>query len=57
MEIGRVASIEVNHKSVEVGKAGMEVCIKVVPAPGDAPKLFGRHFEASDVLVSKVMEL
>ena len=54
MEIGRVSSIEVNHKTVERAIKGQEVCIKIDPIPGDAPKMFGRHFEATDLLVSKV---
>ena len=57
MEIGRVVSIENNHKPVEVAKKGTEVCIKVDPIPGDAPKMLGRHFDENDLLVSKVIVL
>ena len=32
----------------------MEVCIKIEPTPGDTPKLYGRHFDHTDLLVSKV---
>lgn len=32
----------------------MEVCIKIIPTPGDTPKLYGRHFDFNDQLVSKV---
>lgn len=32
----------------------MEVCIKIEPVPGEAPKMFGRHFDETDMLVSKV---
>jgi len=49
-----VTSIEYNHKSVESARKGQEVCIKIEPVPGEAPKMFGRHFEAKDFLVSKV---
>jgi len=49
-----VTSIEYNHKSVESARKGQEVCIKIEPIPGEAPKMFGRHFEAKDFLVSKV---
>lgn len=54
MDIGRVVSVEYNHKPVEIAKQGQEVCIKIQAYPGEAPKMFGRHFEADDVLVSKV---
>lgn len=52
-----VTSIEYNHKSVESARKGQEVCIKIEPVPGEAPKMFGRHFEAKDFLVSKVSKL
>ncbi|XP_068458112.1 eukaryotic translation initiation factor 5B isoform X4 [Clinocottus analis] len=54
VDIGVVTSIEMNHKSVESAKKGQEICIKVEPVPGDSPKMFGRHFEATDIIVSKI---
>ena len=51
---GRVTSIEVNHKPIDKAPTGQEVCIKIDPTPGEAPKMFGRHFDESDLLVSKV---
>ncbi|NXG92075.1 IF2P factor, partial [Stercorarius parasiticus] len=54
VEIGIVTSIEVNHKPVEVAKKGQEVCVKIEPIPGESPKMYGRHFEATDILVSKI---
>jgi len=57
LDIGRVVSIEVNNKPVERATKGQEVCIKIESPPGDAPKMFGRHFDASDILVSKVWML
>jgi translation initiation factor 5B len=53
-EIGRVTSIENNHKPVGKAVKGQEVCIKIEPIPGDAPKLYGRHFDHTDLLFSKV---
>lgn len=53
-DIGVVSSIEVNHKQVEAAKKGEEVCIKVEAPGGDAPRLYGRHFDHTDLLVSKV---
>lgn len=57
VELGMVTSIEYNHKPVESARKGQEVCIKIEPVPGEAPKMFGRHFEAKDFLVSKVSTL
>lgn len=57
VDLGMVTSIEYNHKSVESARKGQEVCIKIEPVPGEAPKMFGRHFEAKDFLVSKVSAL
>lgn len=54
VDIGVVTSIEMNHKPVDSAKKGQEVCVKIEPIPGEAPKMFGRHFEATDILVSKV---
>lgn len=49
-----MTSIEVNHKQVETARKGQEVCIKIEPIPGESPKMFGRHFDETDMLVSKV---
>lgn len=53
-DIGVVSSIEVNHKVVGMARSGEEVCIKVEPTGGEAPRLYGRHFDHTDTLVSKV---
>lgn len=54
VELGVVTSIEYNHKSVETARKGQEVCIKIESVPGEAPKMFGRHFDEKDFLVSKI---
>ncbi|XP_051283046.1 eukaryotic translation initiation factor 5B [Dicentrarchus labrax] len=54
VDIGVVTSIEMNHKSVDSAKKGQEICIKIEPIPGESPKMYGRHFEATDVIVSKI---
>ena len=54
IDIGVVTSLEVNHKSVEVCRKGVEVCLKIEHAGGEAPRLYGRHFDHSDLLISKV---
>lgn len=56
MDIGVITSIELNHKAIDCAKKGQEVCIKIEPIPGEAPKMYGRHFEATDIIVSKVSE-
>ena len=43
-----------NNKDVDTATKGMEVCIKIEPVPGEAPKMFGRHFTEEDLLISKV---
>ncbi|XP_038674103.1 eukaryotic translation initiation factor 5B isoform X2 [Scyliorhinus canicula] len=54
VDIGIVTSIEVNHKQVDFARKGQEVCIKIEPIPGESPKMYGRHFEATDFIVSKI---
>lgn len=52
--VGDVASVEKNNVAVDVAKDNDEVCIKIVGAQGEAPKLLGRHFEKEDILVSQI---
>ncbi|KAL7049704.1 hypothetical protein ACKWTF_003828 [Chironomus riparius] len=52
--LGIVASIENNHKTVPTARKGLEVCIKIEPVPGETPKMFGRHFDENDMLLSKI---
>ncbi|KAI4871985.1 hypothetical protein NFI96_034512, partial [Prochilodus magdalenae] len=54
VDIGIVTGIEVNHKPVDTAKKGQEICVKIEPIPGEAPKMYGRHFEAVDIIVSKI---
>lgn len=54
IEVGRVSSMQVNHKPVEKAMKGQDLCIKIDPVPGEAPKMYGRHFDHTDLLVSKV---
>lgn len=54
VDIGIVTSIESNHKQIDTARKGQEICIKIEPIPGESPKMFGRHFEAEDMLMSKV---
>ena len=52
-DIGVVSSLELNHKTVDTARQGSEVCIRV-ESTSDAPRLYGRHFDHTDLLVSKV---
>ncbi|XP_055530213.1 eukaryotic translation initiation factor 5B [Wyeomyia smithii] len=54
VDLGVVTSIEANHKQIETARKGQEVCIKIDPIPGETPKMFGRHFDENDMLVSKI---
>ncbi|CAN4099645.1 unnamed protein product [Withania somnifera] len=55
IDIGRIASIENNHRPVDSAKKGQRVAIKIVGSNSEEQqKMFGRHFEIDDELVSKV---
>ena len=32
----------------------LQVCVKIEAPGGDAPKMFGRHFDETDMLISRV---
>lgn len=42
---------------MESARKGQDVCIKIENVPGETPKLYGRHFDETDILVSKVSVL
>ncbi|XP_044512296.1 eukaryotic translation initiation factor 5B-like [Mangifera indica] len=53
IDIGRIASIENNHKPVDIAKKGQKVAIKIVGSNSEEQqKMYGRHFEIEDELVS-----
>uniref|UniRef100_M0ZYJ3 32 kDa thylakoid membrane protein n=183 Tax=cellular organisms TaxID=131567 RepID=M0ZYJ3_SOLTU len=55
IDIGQIASIENNHRPVDSAKKGQRVSIKIVGSNcEEIQKMFGRHFEMEDDLVSKV---
>uniref|UniRef100_A0A1D1XVZ2 Eukaryotic translation initiation factor 5B n=1 Tax=Anthurium amnicola TaxID=1678845 RepID=A0A1D1XVZ2_9ARAE len=55
IDIGRIASIEINHKQVDVAKKGQKVAIKIIgSSPEEQQKMYGRHFEIEDELVSHI---
>lgn len=51
--LGRVTSIEADHKAKESIKCGEEACVKI-ESDSDTTYLYGRHFSFKDELVSKV---
>ncbi|RMX39251.1 hypothetical protein pdam_00018988, partial [Pocillopora damicornis] len=54
LDIGVLTGIEANHKPLTEARKGMEVCVKIESPPGEAPKMYGRHFDDTDLLVSKI---
>jgi translation initiation factor aIF-2/yIF-2 len=51
--IGKVISIQKDHKEVDIGKKGSSVCIKVDNQ--ENPSIaYGRHFDNTNVLCSKI---
>ncbi|XP_019083407.1 PREDICTED: eukaryotic translation initiation factor 5B-like [Camelina sativa] len=54
IDIGRIASIENNHKPVDYARKGNKVAIKIVGSNAEEQKMFGRHFDMEDELVSHI---
>lgn len=55
INLGKVSSIEVNHKPVtQVKRGGPSVAIKLEMASWETPRQYGRHFTDSDQLISRV---
>lgn len=57
VELGKISSLEINHKSQEVVKksqAGGGVAVKIEHAVYQTPKMFGRHFDEKDEIVSRI---
>jgi len=53
--LGRVTGIESNHKAVTEARKPLQVAVKIEQQDASAQqKVYGRHFEASDELVSKI---
>ncbi|VFQ87332.1 unnamed protein product [Cuscuta campestris] len=55
VEIGRIASIRNNDKPVDSAKRGQTVTVQIVGSNSEErQKMFGRHFDVGDELVSKI---
>ena len=55
--LGKVSSMEMNHKAVDAvkkGHAGGGVAIKIECPVYENPKIYGRHFSEQDEIYSKV---
>ncbi|KAF8516649.1 hypothetical protein JB92DRAFT_3114074 [Gautieria morchelliformis] len=57
IRLGKITSLEINHKSMDVVKksqAGGGVAVKIEHAVYESAKMFGRHFDDKDELLSQV---
>ena len=55
IDIGKIASMELNHKEVKQATAGQSVAMKIEPkTPSESSRLYGRHFDHKDQLVSRM---
>ncbi|KAI8562803.1 hypothetical protein RHMOL_Rhmol03G0063800 [Rhododendron molle] len=55
IDIGRIASMEKNKKPLDYAKKGQKVAIKIVGSNlEEQQRMFGRHFEMEDELVSHI---
>lgn len=53
VDLGRIVSIELNHKAVEEARAGQSVALKIEATNAtEQSRLYGRHFDHTDNLVS-----
>lgn len=46
--------MELNNKDVNEARAGQQVCIKIEPRPGQAPVTYGRQFDHTVTLQSRL---
>ena len=55
LDLGRIASLELNHKPVDRAHRGDSVAMKIEPTCAvEAARAFGRHFDADDRIVSRL---
>ena len=52
--VGRITGIQKNHTDQQQAKKGEEFALKIEQSKSDPPVIFGRHFDASSQLVSKL---
>ena len=54
LDLGRVVSMQMKKRPVDIAREGAEVCIKIEPSAGASPPMYGRHFDHHDLLISRV---
>ena len=55
IDIGKIASMELNHKQVEKALPGQSVAMKIqAVSSAESSRLYGRHFDHKDELVSRI---
>jgi translation initiation factor 5B len=55
LDLGRIASMELDHKPVDTVRAGESVAMKIESTnASEAARLYGRHFDSNDPLVSRI---
>ena len=52
--LGTIASLEANNRPVDFARQGTDMCIKNENTTGEAPKLYGRHFDSTYLLISRL---
>lgn len=52
--VGRITGIQKNHTDFTEAKKGEEFCVKIEQSKSDQQVIFGRHFDASSQLVSRL---
>jgi len=60
ISLGRITSLEINHKTMDIVKksqAGAGVAVKIEHAVYESAKMFGRHFDEKDEIVSLITRL
>jgi len=57
IRLGKITSLEINHKTMDIVKknqAGGGVAVKIEHAVYESTKMFGRHFDEKDELLSMI---
>ncbi|KAK9832093.1 hypothetical protein WJX81_005641 [Elliptochloris bilobata] len=55
LELGRIASMELNHKGVDTARRGDSVALKLeATSAAEFSRSYGRHFDHKDPLVSRI---
>eukprot|EP01029_Cantina_marsupialis_P024331 TRINITY_DN621_c0_g1_i1.p1 TRINITY_DN621_c0_g1~~TRINITY_DN621_c0_g1_i1.p1 ORF type:complete len:929 (+),score=425.34 TRINITY_DN621_c0_g1_i1:86-2872(+) len=52
--LGKVTSMELNHKEVKMAHVGEEVCVKIEPNDEQSSIMFGRQFDEKNTIVSRL---